>query len=481
MLKKEFPQIHYYDQDFVDIYERTWAWMNDFWRKPEPSIGIKNPFFANPEDKEINLLESCFASFFLVYFNKNYPANLLMDNFYEKQEASGAIRGRYSLSDGQPILTEENPEGLAPPFLAWVEYNLYHKTGLRSRVRNVMPILRAYHDWLESNFKTDNGLYSSPPEAAILPNSPCKDVQYPLEFNAFIAVNALYMSALADIMNDKELGFQYKRQYYSLKTRINSLMWDPDDNMYYDLDANENRIKIKTIASFWPLLGEIPNGEKAEKLIEHLRNPAMFGTENPFPTLAVEEEGFDENGGGAYGSVVPALTYLVIKGLRKYKQHELARETAVRHLYCILNTYHGNEHDKEESTPGKGLLWKAYKPFRDEPAACPDNETWNKPMSIAWAGMATIAMMIETIIGLSVSLPRKTVDWYVPTLEIMGIESLPLRRNRITIISNKSNRGWEIRLESEKLYYFSVHLLGENKEKTLPIPSGKCVMLIDKL
>ena len=47
-------------------------------------------------------------------------------------------------------------------------------------------------------------------------------------------------------------------------------------------------------------------------------------------------------------------------------------------------------------------------------------------------------------------------------------------------MSNKSGRGWEIRLESEKLYYFTIDILGE-KKKTLPIPSGKCSMLIDKL
>ena len=66
-------------------------------------------------------------------------------------------------------------------------------------------------------------------------------------------------------------------------------------------------------------------------------------------------------------------------------------------------------------------------------------------------------------------------------MEIMGIEDLSLKRNMITILSNKSGRGWEIRLESEKLYYFTVNILDEGKKKTLPIPSGKCSMLIDKL
>jgi neutral trehalase len=90
-------------------------------------------------------------------------------------------------------------------------------------------------------------------------------------------------------------------------------------------------------------------------------------------------------------------------------------------------------------------------------------------------------MMIEDIIGLDVSLPRKTVNWMVPNLEVMGIENLSLKRNLITILSNKNARGWEIRLESEKLYYFTIEIIDEKKKKTLPIPSGKCSMLIDKL
>ncbi len=474
MLKKEFPQIHYYDQDFVDIYDRSWAWMADFWHKANPSIGLKNPYYAYKESTELSLYESCLASFFLVYFNKKYPVNQMLDNFYALQEESGAIRGTYSLETGEPVLSKKNPHGLAPPLLAWVEYNLYHKVGAKVRVRNVMPSLMAYHDWLEENFKEENGLYAPPLEATMMPNAPRKDVKYPLDFNTQMAINALYMSALADILNDKELSFRYKRQYFSLKTRINSLMWDPDHLIYYDLNAQEERVKVKTIAAFWPLFAEFPNEERAEGLFSHLENPASFGTENPFPSLAADEKEFDEKGSGARGSVIPACTYMVIKGLEKYHKYDLAREAAIRHMYFILDTFHPDGKQK-------GTLWQAYKPLKDGPAEWKGHPHWNKPLNMAYAGLSTIALMIENIVGLYVSLPRKTVDWFVPTLELMGIEELPLKRNRITIVSNKTVRGWEIRLESEKLYYFSIHLLNDGKKKTLPIPSGKCSMLIDKL
>ena len=55
-------------------------------------------------------------------------------------------------------------------------------------------------------------------------------------------------------------------------------------------------------------------------------------------------------------------------------------------------------------------------------------------------GLITIALMIENIIGMEISLPRKTVDWTMTSREAMGIEGLSLKRNIITILSNKNAR-----------------------------------------
>lgn len=474
MIKKEYPRVHYYDQDFVAIYNHSWAWVSDCWHKAKPSSGIKHAFYSYKGSNELNFHENCLASFFLVYYSKAYPVNLMLDNFYNFQESSGAIRGLYDVSTGKPSVSEKNPEGLSPPLLAWAEYNLYHKVGIKIRIRNIMPSLIAYHDWIESNFKDKNGLYTVPLEVVAEANSPRSNMKYPVDFNAQMAVNALYMSALADVLNDKELGFRYKQQYFSLKTRINSLMWNKDDKIYYDLNAKEKHVKVKTTAAFWPLMAEIPNEDRAAGLFEHLSNPDSFGTENPFPNLGVKEKHFDENGAGACGAVIPADTYMIIKGLEKYGRYEFAREVAIRHLYFILDTFHP---DGEQ----KGTVWKAYKPLKEGEAVWKKDPDWNRPLDMAYTGLSTIGLMIENIVGLYISLPKKTVDWFVPIMELMGIESLPLKRNRIIIMSNNTNRGWEISMESEKLYYFTIHLLEEGKKKTLPIPSGKCSMLLNRL
>jgi neutral trehalase len=491
--KRDFPKIHFYDQDFVDIYDKTWAWISSFWlnKKLEedpdgyfvyPQDKDGKPVLASPTDTEkaqtpdkavIDQFETIFSSFFLVYSNRNYGANQNLDYFYSKQEENGAIRWQYDLKTGESLTTKDNPEGIGLPLFAWAEFNLYHKSANKRRIKDIMPVLQKYMDWVDQTYKQPNGLYSAPASSSTMFNSPRKNCYYPVDFNCAVAINCAHMSALGDILNDKELSFQYKRAYFSLKTRINTLMWDADTGFYYDLNKDEERLPQKTIAGFWPLLAEIPNADKADALIEHLSNPKTFGTDHPFPSLSADDPDFKEDGEGYLGSVYPALNFMVIKGLEKYQRYDLARECAIRHLYFVLEGL-------QPADGKKGDMYEAYKPCKEGHATMKKDPNFPKIRYLQTVGLSTIALMIENVIGLSISLPRKTVDWIIPNLEIMGIEKLSLKRNLITILSNKSVRGWEIQMESEKLYYFTINIL-DQKKKTLPIPSGKCSMLIDKL
>ncbi|MCL2243443.1 MAG: hypothetical protein FWC03_03125 [Treponema sp.] len=487
MIKHDFPKIHFYDQDFVDIYDKTWAWIQDCWNSGgEKSnsgtnsasnilpVSLEGKFFSYPQAQAVYQSDAILSSFFLVYSNKIYQAHPSLDLFYSRQEPNGAIRCAYDINSGAPVTDRENPEGLGIPLFAWAEYNIYHKSANKKRVKDVLPILCKYSVWIESVFKKPNGLYKTPLGATGMTNSPRSDAYYAMDFNTMMAINMLYISALADILNDKETSFQYKKQYFSLKTRINSLMYSAADGFYYDINKSEKQIPVKTIAGYWPLLAEIPNDEKAEQIIQKLSDPKFFGTAHPFPSLSVSEKDYDETGRGYRGSVYPHLTFMVIKGLERYQRWDLARECAIRHMYFMLDSMNpdGSHH--------RGNLWEAYMPNKEGPAKWPGKSAFPRPQYLSYDALSTICLTIENIVGLSISLPRKTVDWVIPNLEIMGVENLSLKNNMITILSNKSGRGWEIQMESEKLYYFTINILGK-KKKTLPIPSGKCSMLIDKL
>ncbi|MDR2304985.1 MAG: hypothetical protein LBE10_10410 [Treponema sp.] len=474
MTKRDFPKIHFYDQDFVDIYDKTWAWIQDCWKGGGGACTPEGKFFFYPGCPVVEQADAIFSSFFLVYSNRIYMAHPTLDVFYSHQEENGAIRSAYSVETGEPVFSESNPQGLGIPLFAWAEYNLYHKSANKKRVKDVLSILHRYTEWIDSEFKQPNGLYKVPLVAGGMENSPRENAAYPLDFNAMMAINVLYISALADILNNKETSFQYKKRYFSLKTRINSLMWNAEDEFYHDIDIDEKQLPVKTIAGYWPLLAEIPNDDKAERIIGKLQDPQQFGTPHPFPTVARNEPEFDERGCGYRGSVYPHLTFMVIKGLERYQRWDLARDYAIRHLYFMLDSMNpdGNHH--------KGNLWEAYLPLKEGPAQWFEKPDFPRVQALTYDALSTICLTIENIIGLFISLPRKTVDWIIPNLEIMGIENLSLKKNMITILSNKSGRGWEIHMESEKLYYFTINVLGK-KKKTLPIPSGKCSMLLEKL
>ena len=475
MTKHDFPRIHFYDQDFVDIYDRTWAWIQDGWNGGnEKNVCTDDSFFSYPGSGVVLQSDAIFSSFFLVYSNKGYKPTGGLDLFYANQEESGAIRCAYETGSGRPATVSGNPEGIGIPLFAWAEHNLYHKSADKKRLKDVLPVLHKYTGWIDSVFRKPNGLYRVPPEVTGMVNSPRGDACYPVDFNTMMAINALYMSAMADIQNDKDLSFHYKKQYFSLKTKINSLMWDSDDGFYHDIDRHENRLPVKTIAGYWALLAEIANDEKAESIISKLSDPKFFGAQHPFPSLSLSEETFDEAGQGYLGSVFPHLTFMVIKGLERYQRWEIARECAIRHVYFMLDSMGSDENNNT------GNLWEAYMPTKEGPATWDGKGDFPRSQYLACAALSTVCLTIENIIGLSISLPRKTVDWLMPNLEIMGVENLSLKKNMITILCNRSGRGWEIQMESEKLYYFTINILGK-KKKTLPIPSGKCSMLIDKM
>jgi len=45
--KRDFPKVHFYDQDFVDIYDRTWSFIQDFLFNIKTEKGTTESFFAS--------------------------------------------------------------------------------------------------------------------------------------------------------------------------------------------------------------------------------------------------------------------------------------------------------------------------------------------------------------------------------------------------------------------------------------------------
>lgn len=475
MIEEDFPSVHFFNQDFIDLYNNVWSKTKNFWQSGTTKNKFVSSYFNDPNATVLSHVDTVYSTFFLCYCNGTYPVAQILDNLYKLQESSGAIRSHYDVTTGKPIFAKNNPDGLCTPLLAWAEYNLYQKAGNKKRLKEITPSLVKYIDWLIDNYRQKNGLFAAPLAITGMENSPRKGAHYLIDFNCQMAINTKYLSEIGDILNEKEIAFKYKRIYYSLKTRINEKMWSAEDGFFFDLDKSEKQVKTFTIASYWTLFSQIPNEANAELMIDKLKDPAYFESPTPFPSLAQCDKSFSEKGNGYQGSVFPYFNFIVIKGLERYQKYEFARDIAQQHLYQILDTL-----DLDDKNIGKDFF-EAYLPTQPGAAKWNGHSDFPRKNFIYTVGLSTITLMIENILGFLISYPKKTVEWILPSMEELGIENFSLKRNKISILSNESGRGWEIRLESEKLYYFTINILDQKKTKTLPIPSGKCSMLIDKL
>ena len=470
-MKSVYPQLKYFDLALVSLYNRLWSNSEDQWRTIKR--GKTQLIFHHPQSQSIRQIEAILSSFFLVYSNRHFPVTQQLDYFYQRQEPDGAIRSEYELNSSQPVMVRKNAYGVGAPLFPWAEYNIYHRLDGKKRLRELVPVLERYYNWLSSNLQDTNGLYMTPVSLTDMKNRPSVRVKYPVDFNMQMALFCFYMGKIGSILNEKDLCFRYRKHYFALKSRINSTMWDEQSGFYYDLDVKKQLLICKSIAAYWSLLAGIPNERRAELLIKKLEDPQCFGTENPFPTIATNEHGFSPQGDGYRGSVFTPYTFMVIKGLEHYSRFTEARRYALAHIYAIIETI------QAEGEPLRGMC-EAYKPNRHEPARWDSHKQFPRRGFITFVGLAGITLFIENVIGLDISLPRKTVQFVVPSLEFMGIENLLLKRNHISILCEKRERGWEVQLSSEKLYYFTINTL-QRAKKTLPIPSGSCSLLIDKI
>ena len=472
-MRSEYPILKYFDLELVSLYSKIWGNGEDQWRTVSSCDDKEMYIFHHPHSETIKQLEAIMPTFFLVYSNRKFVATQQLDYFYQRQEENGAIRSEYRLSDNQPVMARNNAYGVGAPLFPWAEYNIYHRLDGKKRLREIMPTLEKYYHWIEATFKKPNGLYLVPVSLTEMKNRPSVHAKYLLDFNIQMAIFCYYMGQIGSILNDKDVCFRYRKYYFSLKSRINSTMWDEASGFYYDLDAKGQRLDTMSIAAYWSLLAQIPNERRLELLIKKLNDPRFFGTQNPFPTLSVSDTHFSERGNGYRGSVFSPYTFMVIKGLEVYNRYADARTYALSHIYAIIETM------RSEKDTLQGMC-EAYRPQSRQPASWDSRRRFPRRGFINYIGLAGITLLVENIIGINISLPRKTVQFTVPSLELMGIENFLLKRNRISIQCEKTMRGWEVQLSSEKLYYFTVNIKSFAK-KTLPIPSGRCSIIVDKL
>ena len=112
-------------------------------------------------------------------------------------------------------------------------------------------------------------------------------------------------------------------------TAIAERMWSPGARLFTDVDGRTfERTGVKAAVGFYPLLAGLVTGGRLEALLDHLEDPATFGTPFPLPSSSVDDPRFSAEGVWRgkrrncpwNGRVWPMTTSHVIEGLLRCRR-----------------------------------------------------------------------------------------------------------------------------------------------------------------
>lgn len=454
---------------FTDLYWKSWELAKGKVRSPRPGSGFVSVYMDEGFSENIFQWDSCFMVMFGRYAQDVVPGVKSFDNFYAKQHPDGFIDREIRETDGTDYWGPKHNNAINPPLYSWVEWETYLITGDASRFTTVYPHLKNYYEWIKAHRLLPTGLYWTTNLASGMDNSPRifakgddSGLSYGyswVDLTSQQALNALCLSRIAELIGNKADADYFKNEYDVLARLVNDFFWDEKSGMYYDLDENGKLTRVKTVASFWPLLAKIAPPDRAKRLIEkHLMNKKEFWRPHPFPTTAASNIYYQREGGYWRGSVWAPTEYMIVRGLENYGYEDFAREAVEKHLENMLKVYQIT-----------GTIWENYAP------EYPSRGSASAADFVGWSGVGPVAMLIENIIGLRADAPADRLRWLLSRTDKHGINNFHFGDNpKVSLIAEKRNAKTDpvvIAVETNTPFELAVESGAGNK--TVTVPAGK--------
>jgi hypothetical protein len=252
-----------------------------------------------------------------------------------------------------------------PPLLAWSLDRLGQHVPLsvyRAWLAAAYEPLRAYHIWLYAKRRLPNGLFAwAHPYESGVENTPrfssrderkLDDTHHlgAPDFCSYVALQCEALAAMARALDKGDHARGYEQQAQVLKDAVNATLWDDEHGLYFDRDVHSGRfVRSRTIASLLPLWAGIPDRKRAQRLLNHILDPATFNTLIPLPSVALDDPDFERD--MWRGPVWINTAYSVIEGLRRYGFHDAASDLAYRLCDGVYHTFARTGHFYEFYDP----------------------------------------------------------------------------------------------------------------------------------
>lgn len=418
--KSEIPRVVYPDSTLVGLYEKTWEIASHRVRTGPKGIPASPYLDENCYDDQIWIWDSCFMVMFSKYAPKAFPGKETLSNLYVPILENKPTPLRIHLRDN-------------PPLFAWIEYENYVFTGDRSHIISTLlenRYLQRFFDYFNTVPEGDRNPVVSPNPifrrvvhdrqgevigytwtggASGMDNTPRGrdaggyDKILWVDAVSQQALSALYISRLYEKLGRKAEAGVWKGRYDKLKKLINEKYWDEKDGFYYDVELSTGKpVRIKTPASFWPMLAEIPSKRQADRMVEYLKKETSMGGKYPWVSLSRDDKDYNDSTGDYWrGGIWLPMVYMGTKALEKYGYDSLADSLAKNVVMQQLRTYNA-------IIPN--TIWECYNPRKDEPST--EHGRRARPDFCGWSALGPISLFIENILGFrQVDAVSKSVVW----------------------------------------------------------------------
>lgn len=480
--KKQLPEpIFEKHPGWIELYWKAWeyAYNNIYEKEGVPASPFMNEGF---DPNQIWIWDTCFMVQFCRYAPHIFPGIESLQNFYGPIHDGADSTMRIHIVDN-------------PPLFAWTELEYFRMTGDSARIIDLLKnkqYLQKHYAWFNSvkgnKFSLTGNIVQPNPVnlwqfdkgyvweggRSGMDNTPRGHVdakgnaikggrQRPNNPNMLWidaisqqALSAKSIVNLAQAVHSQKHDMssiieEYSKKYEELKKTINSYYWDEEDGIYYDVHRgrldSKNEIfkkrfmKVKTPASFWAMLAEIPDTKQAERLARLVENPKIFGGERPWVTVARDEPNFVASHGNYWrGGIWLPTAYMGIKALQKYGYHKLATETSYKLIKQMYNTYKGYK---------PATIWECYSPSSDKPAGNEHGREVRRDFC-GWSALGPISLFIENILGFyEIDAQKKVVKWNLHQQGRHGIKNLRFgeivtdivfEKGKVSVTSNKPYR-----------------------------------------
>lgn len=418
--------------DVISSYWKAWEIAFSNIKKAEPEInGFISPFIDPAFNGHIFMWDSHFMLMFGKYGTRAFNFQNTLNNFYAKQHKDGFICREIKESDGKDFFERFDVNSTGPNVFPWTEWEYYLNFNDTVRLKEVFAPLLAYYQWFRTYRSWPDGTYYSSGWGCGMDNQP----RLPSGFNeawehahmswiditcqqVFAGNLLIKMAERLDRMKDVQ-DIITETNY--LKSFINEKLWDDRTSFYYDRFRDGTLSDVKSIASYWALIGGIVPEKRIDRFILHLTNADEFARLHRVATLSADNPEFSPDGDYWRGSIWAPTNYMVLRGLTNYGFDSLAFEIASNHLNNVVSVY-----------TQTGTFFENY---------APDKVQGNDRKDfIGWTGLTPVTVLFEYVFGLQPDVPDNTLVWDINLIDEFGIDNYPFGNEGIISLHCKKRR-----------------------------------------